>query len=91
MTGSCKPQNRYISLGERHRIEVTVDGGQRYVPQAWVADPSSENQHAGTDHSGPLGWEDGHWQSLLPEGESRQVLRDARNDCARNEGKEVIE
>ena len=91
MTGSCKPQNHYISLGDTHRIEVTVDGGQRYVPQVWVADPSfsslegSENAHAGTD------WEDGTWQPLLPEGESRQVLLDARNDCARHAEKEVIE
>lgn len=29
-------------------------------------------------------------QSLLPEGQSRQVLRDARNDCARHAGLEVI-
>lgn len=75
MTGSCKPHHRYILLDGEHRIEVIPDEG-------------------GGQRYAPqvyIADEDGSWwESLLPDGESYQSLRDARNACARNAEKEAV-
>jgi hypothetical protein len=75
---ACKPEPHYITLDDHHRIATILNdlGQQRYIPQYWVTDPK---------YAGP-----GFWESLLPLGMVRMSLREARNDCARHSGKDVL-